>query len=125
LDSDVEFNFNIEVRTEDAASVTCFGNEFQNYPVKMKPHSKVKLRMDFDEVLFKRGAYYLSPYFLIRYNSRTEARDKYVEYGKKIIVKGPSPLYMSDAQKKWASFPTRHQHGHLSMEVNRFSMETL
>ena len=125
LDSDVDFNFNIEVRTEDAASVTCFGNEFQNYPVKMKPHSKTKLRMDFDEVLFKRGAYYLSPYFLIRFNSRTEARDKYVEYGKKIIVKGPSPLYMSNAQKKWASFPTRHQHGNLSMEVNRFSMETL
>lgn len=125
LDYDVEFTFNIEVKTEDAASVTCFGNEFQNYPVRMKPHSKAKLRMDFDEVLLKRGAYYLSPYFLIRYNSRTEAKDKYVEYGKKIIVKGPSPLYLSDTQKKWGSFPTRHQHGHLNMEVDRFSMETL
>ena len=125
LDSDVEFSFNIEVKTEDAASVTCFGNEFQNYPVKMKPHSKAKLKMDFNEVLFKRGAYYLSPYFLIRYNSRTEARDKYVEYGKKVIVKGPSPLYLSDVDKKWNTFPTRHQHGNLSMEVDHFTMETL
>lgn len=125
LDSDAELTFNIEVKTEDATSVTCFGNEFQNYPVKMKPHSKVRLRMDFDEVLFKRGAYYLSPYFLIRYNSRTEARDKYVEYGKKIIVNGPSPLYLADAHKKWGSFPTRHQHGYISMEVDHFSMETL
>lgn len=125
LDSDVELTFNIEVKTEDATSVTCFGNEFQNYPVKIKAHSKVKLRMDFDELLLKRGAYYLSVYFLIRYNSRTEARDKYVEYGKKIIVNEPSPLYLSDAHKKWGSFPTRHQHGNLSMEVDRFSMEFL
>ena len=125
LESGVELTFNIEVKTEDAASVTCFGNEFQNYPVKMNPRSKVKLRMDIDEVLFKCGAYYLSPYFLIRYNSRTEVKDKYIEYGKKIIVNGPSPLYLSDVHKKWFSFPTRHQHGHLSMEVDRFSMETL
>ena len=125
LDSDVEFTFNIEVKTEDAASVTCFGNEFQNYPVKLKPHSKTKMRMDFDEVLLKRGAYYLSPYSLIRYNSRTVEKDKYVEYGKKIIVKGPSPLYMSDVQKKWNSFPARHQHGNLSMEVDKFTVQNV
>jgi hypothetical protein len=81
--------------------------------------------MDFDEVLLKRGAYYLSPYFLIRYNSRTEEKDKYVEYGKKIIVKGPSPLYLSDAYKKWNTFPTRHQHGHISMEVDKFSLQNI
>ena len=80
--------------------------------------------MDFDEVLLKRGAYYLSPYFLVRYNSRSEEKDRYIEYGKKIIVNGPSPLYLSDTQKKWNAFPTRHQHGNLSMEVSRFSMET-
>ncbi len=125
LDTDVELIFNIEVKTEDAASITCFGNEFQNYPVRLKSNSKVKLRMDFDEMLLKQGVYYLSLYFLIRYNSRTEEKDKYVEYGKKIIVKGPSPLYLSDSNKMWNAFPMRHQHGHLSMEVNRFSMEIL
>lgn len=125
LDSDVEFVFNIEVKTEDAVSVSCFGNEFQNYPARMKPHSKAQYKMDFDEVLLKRGVYYLSPYFLIRFNSRTEVRDKYVEYGKKIIVNGPSPLYLSDPHKRWGSFPERHQHGYLNMEVDRFSVETL
>ena len=123
LDSDAELTFNIEVKTEDAASVTCFGNEFQNYPVRIKPHSRVKLNMDFAEMLLKRSAYYLSLYFLIRYNSRTVIKDKYVEYGKKIIVKSPSPVYLSDVNKKWNSFPTRHQHGNLSMEVGRFSVE--
>lgn len=125
LDSDVELTFNIEVKTEEATSVTCFGNEFQYYPVRMKSYSKTGLTMKFDEMLLKRGAYYLSIYFLIRYNSRTEARDKYIEYGKKIIVKAPSPLYLSDVHKKWGSFPTRHQHGNLSMEVDQFFMETL
>lgn len=125
LDSETELTFNIEVKTEDAVSVTCFGNEFQNYPIRLKPHSKTKLKMDFDEMLLKQGAYYISPYFLIRYNSRTEEKDKYVEYGKKIIVTGPSPLYLSDIHKKWNSFPARHQHGNLSMEVDRFSVQTV
>lgn len=125
MNSVVDLTFNIEVKTEDATSVTCFGNEFQHYPIKLKPHSKVKIKMNFNEMLLKRGAYYLSPYFLISYNSRSEVKDKYLEYAKKIIVKDPSPAYLANPMKTWNFFPARHQHGNLSWEVNGFSMDVL
>ena len=46
-----------------------------------------------------------------------------MEYGKKIIVKDPSPSYLANPTTIWSSFPTRHQHGHLSLEVDKFSVE--
>lgn len=123
LDYDAELVFNLEVKTEDAQSVTCFGNEFQSYPVVIKSHSRVKIKMGFDEVLFKRGEFYLSPYFLIKYLSGAVTKDKYLEYGKKFTVKAPSPIYYRNPHHIWKSFPARQQHGHISMEVNRFSMD--
>ncbi len=124
MNSDVELIFNVEVNTEDALSVTCFGNEFQRFPVRMSPHSSIKLKMSFEEMLLKRGSYYLSPYFMIRNNSGLEAK-KYLEYGRKIDVREPSPIFYANPKKTWNSFPAQHQHGHLSMKVNGFSIEDL
>lgn len=125
LDSDVELTFNIEVSTESSENVTCFGNEFQKFPVKLKSHSKAKVKMDFDEMLLKQGSYYLTLYFLIYYNSRTVMKDRYLEYAKKVTVKEPSPIYCANPLKVWKSFPTLHQHGNISMEVDRFSIDVL
>lgn len=122
LPSDSVLTFNFEIKKDDATCVTCFGNEFQNKDIIVPAHSKMKIRMDFDEVLLKSGIYYLSPYFLIRYNSRTVIKDRYLEYAKRIIVNQPSPLYFSDPNRIWRSFPTRIQHGNISMEVNHFDL---
>ena len=57
--------------------------------------------------------------------ARTESASKYLEYGKKIIVKEPSPAYVANPLKKWNSFPTQHQHGNISMEVKDFSIKLI
>ena len=123
LDYSIDLVFNFEVKAEDASSVTCFGNEFQSFPVRIEPHSQVKIRLGFDEVLFKRGEYYLSPYFLIKDNSGVVTKDKYLEYGKKFFVKAPSPIYYQNPERIWTSFPARQQHGFISMEIKRFSLD--
>jgi hypothetical protein len=124
LSSDCILTFNIEIKKEDATSVTCFGNEFQNKDIVIPAQTKTTIKMDFDEVLFKRGIYYVSPYFLIKYNSRTVIKDKYLEFAKKITVQEPSPLYLSNPERIWRSFPTRVQHGNISMEINRFCINS-
>ena len=122
LDFDVDLTFNFEVNTEGGLSVSCFGNEFQNYPIRISRHSAMRIKLDLNEMLLKRGVYYLSLYFLIRYNLRTEYKDRYLEYGKKFSVKEPSPSYLANNGKKWSSFPELHQHGHISMEVDRYTV---
>ena len=124
LSSESILTFNFEIKKDDATCVTCFGNEFQNKDIVIPAHSRTKIKMDFDEVLLKTGVYFLSPYFLIRYNSRTAVKDVYLEFAKRILVRQPSPLYLSDQNRVWRSFPTRIQHGNISMEVNRFDIVT-
>lgn len=125
LDYGVELTFNFEVNTEGGVSVSCFGNEFQNYPIKIDSNSSIRIKMDFSEMLLKRGVYYLTRYFMIRFNSRTEFEHKYSEFGIKFVVKEPSPLYLANKRKKWNSFPVMQQHGNISMAVDHYTIENL
>jgi len=125
LDCNVDLTYNMEVKTDSAISVTCFGNEFQNYPIHIGPKSKVRINMSFNETLFKQGTYFLSSYFLIKYNSGATIKDKYLEYGIKFIVKAPSPSYFVRPDHIWKSFPSRHQHGYISMEVDEFTLDNV
>lgn len=125
LDYGVELTFNFEVNTEGGTSISCFGNEFQNYPIKMDSKSTIRIKLDFSEMLLKRGVYYLTRYGMIRFNSRTEFEHNYSEFGIKIIVKEPSPIYLANKRKKWNSFPVMQQHGNISMAVDHFIIDNL
>jgi len=120
---DANFVFNIEVKTEEAESITCFGNEFQNNPIIVLAHSKINVVVEIAENLLKQGVYFLSPYYLFRYSHGADFVDRYLEYGKRIVVKEPTQLYMQFPKREWSSFPTRPQHGCISTKINRLLVE--
>ncbi len=117
------FVFNMEIKTSDAYSVTCFGNEFQNCDVFLEPYEKKQIVLHINELLLKQGTYYLSPYFL--FECGTEVYDKYVEYARCFVVQGISPIYLINEERDWRTFPTRHQHGFLSQKVDDFVINAL
>ncbi len=125
LDTDFYLVFNMEVNTEQAQHVTCFGNEFQDNEIIVPKHSSILVRMDFDEVLLKCGVYFITTYFEILNKSRSLIRDRYLELAKRFVVNQPSPLYYSNPDRLWKSFPRLPQHGFISMEVNKFSIENI
>ena len=125
LDFDCALVFNMEVSSEQAQHITCFGNEFQDKEIVIQKHSQILIRMSFDEMLLKSGTYYLTTYFLISNKSRSFTKDYYLEFAKKFIVDPPSPLFYSSPNRIWKSFPCLPQHGNLNMEVNDFTVEDI
>ena len=125
LDIDCNLVFNLEVSTDQAIHVTCFGNEFQDNDVIVPKHTKVCVRMHFNEVLFKCGTYFITSFFKIIDKSRSITKDSYLELAKRFVVNQPSPIYFSDSNRIWKSFPRLPQHGSISMEVNRFTVESV
>ena len=118
-----DFVTNIELKSASGEGISCFGNEFQNFPVHIKSHAQLLLKMDMGEVILKQGEYYLSPYFSFDYNHKTENTSRYIEYGKKISVQQPTSLYLSNSNKMWNRFPTKlAEHGFMASQIKEFSI---
>ena len=119
------FICNMEVCTESFEHVTCFGNEMQVHPISLDAYSTLRIRILVQETLFKQGSYYLTPYFLFRYNHDTELKDAYMEYGKIFKVEGASPLYLGNVNKQWTKFPCLPQHGYIGTRVFDICIEKI
>jgi len=110
--------FNVEVKSGDGESITCFGNEFQNKQISVFPSQKKVINAIINEMLLKNGNYYVSLYFKVIQNN--VVTEKYIEDAIKIEVECASPLYLSDSNRNWKLFPLGHQHGNLSLKIDRF-----
>ena len=121
IDQDANFVTNIEVKSENTDSVTCFGNEFQNYPSIIPARKKVHVEIKVAENLLKDGTYFFSPYFSFFYNHGISNPTAYVEYGKKFYVENASQLYVTNPHRPWLIFPHIAEHGYLPTKLADFS----
>ena len=115
--------FNVEVKSGNGESVTCFGNEFQNQTISVLPSEKKIINAIINEALFKKGNYYVSLYFKVIQGS--VICEKYVEDAIKLEVNEASPLYFLDNHKTWKLFPTGQQHGYMSLKIDNFTQRQI
>jgi len=117
------FEFNIEIKTSGGESVTCFGNQFQNYNISLKNGERKVIVGYVEELLLKKGNYYVNLYFKFKYGD--DMIDSYTEDAIMIEVNEATPLYFVDNQRNWKMFPERHQHGFLNMKLDSIIQSTL
>lgn len=110
--------FNVEIKSGDGESVTCFGNEFQNETILVLPKKKKMINAIINETLLKKGNYYASLYFKIIRNN--VVINEYIEDAISFEVNEASPLYFLDKNKQWKLFPAGRQHGYLSLKIDNF-----
>jgi len=110
--------FNVEIKSGNGESVTCFGNEFQNQRISVLPSERKMINAIINETLFKKGNYYVSLYFKII--QQYLISEKYIEDTIKLEVNEASPLYFLDNNKSWKLFPAGQQHGYMSLKIDDF-----
>jgi lipopolysaccharide transport system ATP-binding protein len=117
----LEFNF--ELKTGQGEPVTCFGNEFQNFPISIMQYCKQQITISIKETLLKKGSYFLSLYFKV-YQDR-DIFDYYLENAFRIEVETPSPLYFTNNKNTWKLFPAGYQHGHIGLKIDDLHIQEL
>lgn len=100
---------NFELHTSSGIPVTCFGNEFENFELRIS-QKKNMIIFDMGICVFKKGAYFLNAYFQVGDGHTTEY--KYLESIIEVIVEGP--LKLSDS---WDKFIYAPQHGFVPINV--------
>lgn len=119
ITQNANFVTNIEVKAENTDSVTCFGNEFQNFPITVPAGKKCHVVIEVAEMLLKGGVYYLSPYFCFSYNHNSSVVYAYVEFGKCFRVQAATQLYATTPNKVWLMFPHNVDHGYLPTPLSK------
>ena len=107
---------NFEIQTSTGTPVTCFGNEFENFPILISMN-KTQVTLDMGMCAFKKGTYILNAYFQVGDGHKLE--NKYEENYTEFTVEGP--LRPSLDWNKFIDYP---QHGYVSLNVRKaYSIE--
>jgi lipopolysaccharide transport system ATP-binding protein len=102
---------NFELHTSSGIPVTCFGNEFENFEIRISQKKNI-IFFDMGICVFKKGTYFLNAYFQVGDGQTTEY--KYVESIIEVIVEGP--LKLCDG---WDKFIYAPQHGFVPLNVQK------
>lgn len=102
---------NFEIQTSTGTPVTCFGNEFENFPILISMN-KTQVTLEMGICAFKKGTYVLNAYFQIGDGHKLE--NKYVENYTEFIVEGPLKPSLD-----WNKFIDYPQHGYVSLNVRK------
>ena len=120
------FITNIEIHSESGDAVTCFGNEFQQYEILINSKDKIHLSMNIEDLVLRKGSYYISPYFAFSYNHNISYADSYVECAIQINVIEPSVAYIANKDRTWLRFADNlSAHGRMATKVSCFELTTL
>jgi lipopolysaccharide transport system ATP-binding protein len=99
--------FNIEFKTFDGISVGSFGNEFQEFDIKIN-QGKSRVEVDLGEIGWKQGDYFMNLYFQIGkggYSSKYEVDAIFLSVVNNIIK-----------SKLWTQYITKPQHGNIPIK---------
>jgi lipopolysaccharide transport system ATP-binding protein len=107
---------NFELHTSSGIPVTCFGNEFENFEIRIS-QKKNTVTLDMGLCVFKKGTYYLNAYFQIGDGHTTEY--KYMENIIELLVEEPLKPCES-----WDRFIYAPQHGFVPINVKKASVFT-
>jgi lipopolysaccharide transport system ATP-binding protein len=107
---------NFELHTSSGIPVTCFGNEFENFEIRISQKKNI-IFFDMGICVFKKGTYLLNAYFQVGDGHTTEY--KYLENILEVIVEGP--LKLCDG---WDKFIYAPQHGFVPINVRKLRMVT-
>lgn len=119
------FITNIEIHSESGDAVTCFGNEFQQYEILVKSKDKIHLSMNIEDLVLRKGSYYISPYFAFSYNHNISYADSYVECAIQINVIEPSVAYIANKDRTWLRFADNlSAHGRMATKVSDFMIQS-